>query len=122
MTSDNNQPAGSDVQISGLSQQINIAIFALVINTGFFKISEVGDVAAAISQIGSTYPTVGTMIAVALIGISYILFIVSVSVGLFLIYHKKDITKAMVFSLSCFFMLYLIVLTKAFALQSFGNP
>ena len=109
-------------QASTIRQQFNIAIFALVINIGFFKISEMGDVAQAISEISSPRPTLGALIAVALIGISYILFIASASVGLYLMYHRRDITKAMVFSLGCFFLLYLIILMKIFATQPFGKP
>ncbi len=114
-------PNGGSPQsgIPELKQQINVAIFALIINTGFLKFTEIDPFVKVLSQVGSPHITIGAAFMVLLIGLGYFVFIGCVAIGLLEAYRGRDVTKPMIYSLGAFFFLYVIMLARAFGNQPF---
>lgn len=101
--------------VSELKQQVNVAVFALIINMGFLKFADIEPFVKTIGQIGSSTVTLRGAIMIICIGIGYLSFIMSVAVGIVLSYLGNNVTKPMLVSLASFFVLYVIFLMRAFA-------
>jgi type III secretory pathway component EscU len=96
-------------QVSMLQSQIPILAFTLIINLGFYKVSEINGLMVTIANMIKT----PTLFAVTIIGgavILYFIYVVSIGLGLYQVFQGKPVNRHLIFSLGSFFMFYILLL------------
>jgi hypothetical protein len=101
-----------------LKLELDIIIFTLVINLGFFKLTEIE---TFVSQLGGMFifHNLGDAVFVGAIVITYFIYVVCVGMGLYNAFKKKDTSNAIVLSLVSFFGLYLMMTFKTVSTYEF---
>lgn len=94
---------------SSFERQVQIVIFTLIINLGFFKVGEIHDFVSTVANMISS----PTLLSIMLIGgsvIIYFIYIIAIGTGLYLSFTEKKVDKAVIVALGSFFAFYLLIL------------
>ena len=94
---------------SGLEQQVQIVIFTLIINLGFYKVSEIHDFMVTVTKM-ITSPNLFTITIIGGAVILYFMYVISVGVGLYQSFSGRRVTKPIVIALGSFFGFYILLL------------
>jgi len=94
---------------NGLEQQIQIVIFTLIINLGFYKVSEIHDFMETVTKMIST-PSLFTITIIGGAVILYFIYVISIGVGLYMSFNGDKVTKPIITALGSFFAFYILLL------------
>ena len=98
---------------SSIKPEVNIAVFALLMNFGYFKLSEISQFVSLFQ--GITNPTsAGEIVSIAIAGIFYLAFFLSVVLGVIMTLMKREVLLLIAIALLCVFGLYLVLMMRAF--------
>jgi len=93
-----------------LEKSVQVALFALLIGLGFFKLNEMEEFFKTIESMVLS-PNLMTIMFIGGAAISYFIYIFSIGYGLYqFLTGKGNINKAMIISLLCFFGFYVLML------------
>jgi hypothetical protein len=103
--------------LGDIQLELNILIFTLLINMGFLKITEVStfisNTARTITSVGDHPTNLWPMILVSSAVVSYIVYVISIFLGVLQTFMKKDPKRAMCVSLIGFFAVYTCIFINA---------
>ena len=100
--------------VYNLKTEATIAVFALLINFGYFKLTEIDQFVKIFSAVAGQDITVGDFMTTIFAGLCYLLFLGSIVMGLLFTLFKRDALAFIATALFCFFGLYVTLLMRAF--------
>lgn len=106
--------ANNDINPHGIKQEVSIAVFALLINFGYFKIGEINQFVEVFASVASPTITPLEAMSIGLAGIFYTGFVFLIFLGVLLVLLKREALSCIAGALFCMFGLYLVLLMRAF--------